>query len=103
MLIIMKEDATQDQIQQFTEYIENKGFGAHISVGDVHTVIGAVGPYSMDKRDIELLDGVKEVIKITSNYKLASRVFQKEDTIINVNSVKFGGGNVGIIAGPITV
>ncbi len=103
MLIIMKEDATQDQIQQVTEYIENKGFGAHISVGDVHTVIGAVGPYSMDKRDIELLDGVKEVIKITSNYKLASRVFQKEDTIINVNSVKFGGGNVGIIAGPCTI
>lgn len=103
MLIIMAQGATQDEIDKVRIFIEKKGFAAHISVGEVHTVIGAVGGKVIDPRDIELLDGVKEVIKITSNYKLASRVFQSEDTVINVNGVKFGGNNLGLIAGPCTV
>jgi len=103
MLIIMRHGADKEQVDTVVSFIKSKGFDAHISTGDLHTVIGAVGDKSIDPRDIELLDGVKEVIKITSPYKLASRVFQKEDTVIEVNGVKFGGDNLGVIAGPCTI
>ena len=100
MLIIMNQGATQQEVDKVKLFIEKKGFTAHISVGELHTVIGAVGGKVIDPRDIELLSGVHEVIRITSNYKLASRVFQPEDTIVQVNGIKFGGDNLGLIAGP---
>ena len=103
MLIIMNQGAAQQEVDRVKEFIEKKGFTAHISVGELHTVIGAVGGKVIDPRDIELLAGVHEVIRITSNYKLASRVFQPEDTVVEVNGVKFGGNNLGLIAGPCTV
>ena len=103
MLIIMRHGANQNQIDAVAQYIEKRGFKAHISNGELHTVIGAVGGKVIDPRDIELLDGVKEVIKITSSYKLVSRMFQPDDTVIEVNGGKFGGDFCGLIAGPCTV
>ena len=103
MLIVMRHGAQSEQINNVVEYIKRKGFDAHVSNGELHTVIGAVGGKSIDPRDIELLDGVKEVIKISSSYKLCSRMFQTEDTVIDVNGVKFGGEHAGVIAGPCTV
>lgn len=103
MLIIMQQGASKKEIDNVRIYIEKRGFDAHIVYGELQTVIGAVGGKVIDPRDIELLEGVKEVIRITSNYKLASRVFQPDDTIITVNGIKFGGNNIGMIAGPCTV
>ncbi len=103
MLVVMQSSASEDKIQKVLEFIKQKGFDTHISKGEDHTVIGAVGSKIIDKRDIELLDGVKEVIRISSPYKLVSRVFKPNDTIIEVNGVKFGGGHVGMIAGPCSV
>lgn len=103
MLIVMQENATEEKIKNVVDFIKEKGFDAHISKGSDHTVIGAVGRKVIDKRDIELLDGVKEVIRISSPYKLVSRTFKEEDTIIDVKGVKFGGGHIGMIAGPCTV
>ena len=103
MSIIMRHGANQNQVDAVAKYIEKRGFKAHISAGEVHTVIGAVGGKIIDPRDIELLDGVKEVIKITSSYKLVSRMFQPDDTVVEVNGVKFGGDYCGLIAGPCTV
>ncbi len=103
MLVIMRHGASKEQISNVINFIKKKGFDTHVSEGEVHTVIGAVGGKVIDPRDIELLEGVKEVIKITSSYKLASRIFQPQDTIIDVNGVKFGGDNIGVIAGPCTV
>lgn len=103
MLIVMQPQADEEKIQKVIDFIKQKGFDAHVSRGADHTVIGAVGRKVIDKRDIELLDGVKEVIRITSPYKLVSRVFKPQDTIIEVKGVKFGGGHIGMIAGPCTV
>lgn len=103
MLIIMRQGASEQEVEKVKHFIERKGFNAHISKGDVQTVIGAVGEKIIDPRDIELIDGVQEVIRITSNYKLASRVFQPQDTVVTVNGVKFGDGHLGMIAGPCTV
>ncbi len=103
MLVVMRHGASEDNIQKVIDFIKSKGYDAHVSRGDLHTVIGAVGGKVMDPRDLELFDGVKEVIKITSSYKLVSRIFKNEDTIIEVNGEKFGGGYVGMIAGPCTI
>ena len=103
MLIVMQPNAGEEKIQKVIDFIKQKGFDAHISKGADHTVIGAVGRQVIDKRDIELLDGVKEVIRISSPYKLVSRVFKPTDTIIDVKGVKFGGDHIGMIAGPCTV
>src|SRR5574344_1842885 len=103
MLVVMRHGALDNQIKAVIDFIEQKGFQAHVSQGELHTVIGAVGGKVIDPRNIELLDGVQEVIKITSPYKLASRVFQENDTVVEVNGVKFGGENVGLIAGPCTI
>lgn len=103
MLIVMQPHASEEKIKKVIDFIKEKGFDAHVSKGEDHTVIGAVGKKLMDKRDIELLDGVKEVIRISSPYKLVSRVFKPDDTIIDVKGVKIGGGNIGMIAGPCTV
>lgn len=103
MLIVMQPNAGEEKIQKVIDFIKQKGFDAHISKGADHTVIGAVGRKVIDKRDIELLDGVKEVIRISSPYKLVSRVFKPTDTIIDVKGVKFGGDHIGMIAGPCTV
>ena len=103
MLIVMQPFASEDKIQKVIEFIKQRGFDAHVSRGADHTVIGAVGRNVMDKRDIELLDGVKEVIRISSPYKLVSRVFKPEDTVIEMKGIKIGGGHIGMIAGPCTV
>ena len=103
MLIVMRHGASEAQIKAVETLIKSKGFDAHISHGELHTVIGAVGGKVIDPRDVELLDGVKEVIKISSSYKLCSRMFQQNDTVIEVNGVKFGGEHAGIIAGPCTI
>ena len=103
MLIIMRQGATDKDVENVKSFIEKKGYDSHISKGEVHTVIGAVGGKVIDPRDIELIEGVSEVIRITSSYKLVSRVFQKEDTVVEVNGIKFGGSHTGMIAGPCTV
>ena len=103
MIIVMRHGATQDDINKVIDLIRLKGREVHLSEGESHTIIGAVGEKVIDPREFELLDGVKEVIKISSSYKLASRIFQQEDTIIEVNGVKFGGGYTGMIAGPCTI
>lgn len=103
MLIVMKPGVLEEEIKNIVSFIKTKGFDVHISKGEINTVIGAVGGKVIDKRDIELLEGVQEVIKITSNYKLASRAFQQEDTVIKVGNTQVGGVELAVIAGPCAV
>ena len=103
MLIVMEPSATEENLVGVVEFIESKGFKAHVSRGEIQTVIGAVGGNVIDRRDVELLPGVREVIKITSGYKLASRTFKPEDTVIEVKGCRFGGKYTGIIAGPCAI
>ena len=103
MIIVMRHGASENDIKKVEELIRLKGREVHLSQGESHTIIGAVGEKVIDPREFELLDGVEEVIKISSSYKLASRIFQQEDTIIEVNGEKFGGSHTGMIAGPCTI
>lgn len=103
MLIIMKPGVSEEEIEKISDFIKSKGFDAHVSKGEINTVIGAVGGKVIDKRDIECLDTVREVIKITSSYKLASRTFKPEDTVIDFGNAAIGGNNQTVIAGPCAV
>ncbi|HYV05144.1 MAG TPA: 3-deoxy-7-phosphoheptulonate synthase [Blastocatellia bacterium] len=103
MVIVMEEIATEEQISGVIDKLVKLGFDIHRSTGVRHTVLGAVGDRTIDWRDIELLDGVKEVLRITSPYKLASKTFKAEPTQIKIRDVTIGGKEVVMMAGPCTV
>ena len=103
MLVVMNTNATEKDIQRVILYIESKGFEARVCHGETKSVVHAIGIQETDKRDLQLLNGVFEVLKISTNYRLTSRSFQHEDTIIEINGIKFGDKYTGLIAGPCAV
>jgi 3-deoxy-7-phosphoheptulonate synthase len=103
MVIVMDETATEEQISGVIDKLVRIGFDIHRSTGVRHTVLGAVGERDIDWRDIELLEGVKEVLRITAPYKLASRSFSPEGTQITIKDVTIGGREVVMMAGPCTI
>jgi len=104
MVIIMDDCATEQNIEQVTKKIVALGFEVHRSDGFERTVLGAVGEKrGIDKRDLELLQGVREVVSITKAYKLASREFRREDSIFQIRDIKVGGDEIVIMAGPCAV
>src|SRR2546426_1317552 len=84
MVVVMQEGATEDQVQNVIDRLIQIGFDVHRSTGTSHTVLGAVGGAQVDPRDVELLDGVREVVKISASYKLASRAFKPDGTVVKV-------------------
>src|SRR4029077_10405537 len=76
------------------------GMDVHRSTGVTRTVLGAVGQGHPDKALIELLDGVHEVMRISEPYKLASKTFKPEGTIVTIGDVRIGGDEVVVMAGP---
>src|ERR1700676_2989852 len=105
MVIVMHEGATDEQIQHVIDRVVSSGFDVHRSTGASHTVLGAVGVHrDFDHRDFELLPGVREVMRITQPFKLASRQFKPEGTIIDLGrGVRIGGPEVVVAAGPCAV
>lgn len=105
MVVVMQEGASEEQIQHVIERLVGMGFAIHRSTGVKHTVLGAVGArLDFDTRDIELLDGVREVVRISAPYKLASRSFRPEGTVVDVGGgVHVGGEEVVMMAGPCSV
>jgi len=99
----MDETASEEQISGVIDKLVRLGFDIHRSTGVRHTVLGAVGEREIDWRDIELLEGVKEVLRITAPYKLANRGFKPEGTQITIKDVTFGGREVVMMAGPCTI
>jgi 3-deoxy-7-phosphoheptulonate synthase len=105
MVIVMQEGATEEQIQHVIDRVVASGFDVHRSTGASHTVLGAVGVHrDFDHRDFEILQGVREVVRITQPFKLASRQFRPEGTVVDLGrGVKIGGTEVAIAAGPCSV
>ena len=101
MVVVMQQRASEEQIQHVIAQLVEMGFDVHRSTGAMRTVIGAVGgSRQFDTRLIELLDGVHEVVRITEPYKLASRTFKPENTVVVVDDVRIGGDEVIVMAGP---
>jgi 3-deoxy-7-phosphoheptulonate synthase len=105
MVVIMQEGAREEQIQHVIDRLVSMGFDIHRSTGASQTVLGAVGvPPDFDPRDVEVLDGVREVVRITHPYKLASRAFRPQGSVIELpHGVRIGGSEVVVAAGPCAV
>jgi 3-deoxy-7-phosphoheptulonate synthase len=105
MMIVMKQDATEDQIQAVIDRIESVGARAHRSPGEEVTVIGAIGDREHVQRlELEATPGVDRVMPISKPYKLASmQIRHGEPTVLEIGGRKIGGEHFGLIAGPCTV
>jgi 3-deoxy-7-phosphoheptulonate synthase len=106
MLVVMKTQATPEEIQAVCDYIEQLGFRAHPLPGAQRTAIGITGNKGeVERGNIEALSGVAEVIRVTKPYKLASRDVKEEDTIIRFpgTDATIGGRDIAIIAGPCSI
>jgi len=106
MMVIMKPGHTREQFEEVMVRIKEAGLDGHAIVGVERTVIGVVGldrlhPELAD--DLEVMPGVESTVPISSPYKLCSREFNNNDTIVDVNGVKLGEGTVTVIAGPCAV
>src|SRR3954451_1158694 len=104
MLVVMQEGASEAQKQDVIKRLVSLNFTVHRSTGVLHTVLGGVGPVDeIDPVDFEVLDGVKECHRIVSPYKLASRHFKPQGTIVKIGEVEIGGSRVVTMAGPCSV
>lgn len=104
MIIVMKPEATVNDLEAVKNKIKNLGLDYHLSQGSSRTIVGVIG----DKKKIAMLQmnsfsGVEKTVSITEKYKLVSREFKKEDSVVDVNGVKIGGGHFAVMAGPCSV
>src|SRR5215210_4509593 len=101
MVVVMQERASDEQVARVIAQLVEMGFDVHRSTGALRTVIGAVGGNRVgDPRLLEVLEGVQEVLRITEPYKLASRTFRQENTVITIGDLRIGGDEVVVMAGP---
>jgi 3-deoxy-7-phosphoheptulonate synthase len=104
MLVVMTQQATPEEIDAVVAAIEAKGYTARPIPGGERVAIGILNNKgAVDASHFLALPGVKEVIPVTRPYKLVSREFQPEDTVIQVNGVPIGNGHLTLIAGPCAV
>lgn len=104
MIIVMKPGSGESQIKEISKVLKSLGLGVHISKGTERTIIGIIG----DKRvlngvPLELMPGVEKLVPIVESYKLASKTFKPEKSIIDVEGVKIGGKEIIVMAGPCAV
>ncbi len=106
-IIVLKPEATDEDLRHVVKKLESKGLKAHVSRGTERTIIGVIGDTSRVSEDeenaIRAIEAVESVTRIIKPYKLASREFKKEQTIVKVKDREIGGKKVVVIAGPCAV
>src|ERR1035437_7316420 len=100
MVVVMQERATETQIEGVVARLVEMGMDVHKSTGVTRTVLGAVAQGRPDAGLIEFMDCVHEVLRFSEPYKLASRTFKPDGTVITVGDVRIGGDEVIVMAGP---
>jgi 3-deoxy-7-phosphoheptulonate synthase len=104
MLVVMQEGASERQIQAVIDRLVELGFNVHRSTGVLHTVLGGVGGKGdFDLGVFEVMEGVKEAVRIASPYKLASRNFRPQGTVVRIGDIEIGGERIVVMAGPCSV
>ena len=103
MIIVMNSKATKENVDDILSFLEKKSLKSDVSDDGNKVVIRVLGKNSLDTKELELFNGVSDVIKISSRFLHSTRTYKSEDTIVEVNGVKFGGEDVGMIAGPCAV
>lgn len=105
MVVVLKKDASESEKNSIRDFLQSKNFKINEIVGDEDTVMAAVGKMAMDIREVEILPGVMKVIPISKPYKMASREFKRDDSVVEISNsrgqiIKVGGGRLVTIAGP---
>ncbi len=104
MIIIMKSSATDKDIQAVVQRVHDLGFTPHVSRGTERTIIGVIGDErGLARSNFEVMEGVERVVRVLHPFKMASREWKEEDTVIYLDGVSIGGGGLTIIAGPCSV
>lgn len=104
MLVVMRGNASPEQVQKVVDTIREMGLTPHPMPGPTRTAVGITGNTgAVDSRVIELLPGVEECIRVTKPYKLTGREMHPEDTVVTLPQASIGGRNFTIIAGPCSV
>src|ERR1700694_3550925 len=104
MIIVVRPNSTAEQIDHILERIQELGLKAHLSQGELRTIIGIIGDENkLQAEPLAAIPGVEQVLPILKPFKLARREFQAEDSVVKVGSVRIGGGFLGMIAGPCAV
>jgi 3-deoxy-7-phosphoheptulonate synthase len=104
MVIVMQKHTADENIERVTAELVRRGFDVHRSTGSDQTVLGVVGHVdTIDPREFELFDGVQEVVRVSEPYKLSSRTFKREKSVVNVRGIPVGGDQVVVMAGPCTI
>ncbi|HEX9983814.1 MAG TPA: 3-deoxy-7-phosphoheptulonate synthase [Thermoanaerobaculia bacterium] len=104
MIIVMQKHAPENDIEHVVAELSSRGFDVHRSTGADQTVLGVVGNVeTIDKREFELFDSVQEVVRVSEPYKLSSRTFKQEKTVVKARGVAIGGNEVVVMAGPCTI
>jgi 3-deoxy-7-phosphoheptulonate synthase len=104
MIIVLKPNSTQPVIDHVLERIRELGFKPHLSQGEHRTIIGVIGDENkLHAEPLQAIAGVEQVLPIMKAFKLASREFNKKDTVVRVGKVKIGGGAMAMIAGPCAI
>jgi len=104
MVIVMEKHTEEGNIEHVVSELISRGFDVHRSTGSDQTVLGVVGHIdTIDPREFELFDGVQEVVRVSEPYKLTSRTWKREKTIVTARGVKIGGDDVVVMAGPCTI
>ena len=104
MLVVMRSQATQEDIAGVCEKIELLGYRPHVMPGAQRTAVGITGnPGAIPAEEFESLPGVAEAIRVSKPYKLVSREVKPDDTVVRINGVEIGGSELALIAGPCSV
>ncbi len=104
MIVIMQPRADEDKIKAVVNRLDKAGFQIHLSQGVEQTIIGAIGDKTrMGDLALEAMQGVERIVPILQPYKLASRAFKEQDTIIQIDDITIGGEQIHIMAGPCAV
>ena len=104
MIIVLKPHTTEENINRVENLVKNRGLDTHVVRGTEMTIIGCIGDTTLiDPRLFEVDSSVDKVMHVQEPYKLANRAFHPEDSVIEASGVKFGGGYMGLIAGPCSV
>jgi 3-deoxy-7-phosphoheptulonate synthase len=104
MIIVMQNKAVEDQIQAVVRRIQDLGLRPHVSRGEFKTIVGAIGDESLLRPEsFAGMSGVESVMPIMKPYKLASRDFHAEDTVVRIGRHQMGGPHLAVIAGPCSI
>ena len=104
MIVVMRKDSTREELEGVRKRIEGQGLKAHLSEGVERTVVGVLGQTYLELKDeLAVLPGVLEVVPISKTYKLSSREFKSEDTVVRVGEVAIGTDQMVVMAGPCAV